>query len=89
VGLKRLLTQRSIAWRRARALWKPPGDGRRKAHSLSWRTEPLWHFHRRDPVSRVLLAKRDPEATAVSDVMTEEVTTLTGEFAWGTRRSSA
>jgi CBS domain-containing protein len=36
-----------------------------------------------DLVERVLLAKRDPETTPVRDVMTKEVTVLTGEHSYG------
>jgi CBS domain-containing protein len=40
-------------------------------------------FTYRDLVTRVVLAKRDPEATAVSEVMTKEVAALTGEHSYG------
>jgi CBS domain-containing protein len=40
-------------------------------------------FTYRDLISRIVLAGRDPETTAVGDVMTEAVTALTGEHSYG------
>jgi len=40
-------------------------------------------FTYRDLICRVVLAKRDPESTAVSEVMTASVIALTGEHSYG------